>query len=99
MFTHGSQTMGIVCLVTILCGFGLLIAFVYGWMKVGEWKNLPVMGVWTACSFIWIPIMLLQVMGEAFGDRPPAKRSAGETTRRAGAVSLPVTWVQLDAGY
>lgn len=63
MFKNGEQTMGIISLVTILCGIGALIAFVYGWMKAGAWGNMPVMGVWTLCILLTIAINVLQVMG------------------------------------
>ena len=63
MFTHGDQTIGIISLVGLLCGVGVIIAFVYGWMKVGAWRNFPVMGVWTVSILLMILINVLQVMG------------------------------------
>lgn len=49
MFKSGDQTMGIVCLVTLLlCGLGVLIAFIMGWVNAGKWNVKQVMLIWTA---------------------------------------------------
>jgi hypothetical protein len=48
MFQRGATTMGIVCIVlTLCCGLGPLIAFVYGWIKAREWNLMNLMIVWT----------------------------------------------------
>ncbi|MDP6467882.1 MAG: hypothetical protein QF918_09090 [Pirellulaceae bacterium] len=48
MFKRDESTMGIVCIVTILCcGIGSLIAFVYGWTKAAAWDIKNIMIVWT----------------------------------------------------
>jgi hypothetical protein len=48
MFQRGATGMGILCIVlTLCCGIGVLIAFVYGWVKATEWKISNLMIVWT----------------------------------------------------
>jgi hypothetical protein len=38
MFQRGSSVLAIACLVlTLCCGLGALIAFIYGWIKNSEW--------------------------------------------------------------
>jgi hypothetical protein len=50
MFQEDQTVLGIVCIVLTFCtGVGWLIAFVYGWIKVQEWRLMPIMGTWTAC--------------------------------------------------
>lgn len=65
MFRRGDQTMGIICAVGFfVCGIGLLVAFVYGWMKSQEWGLKNVMLVWTGCI---IANFVLQGIGAAVG--------------------------------
>jgi hypothetical protein len=56
MFQHGQTGIAVACLVgVLLCLVGFLAAFVYGWMKAGEWRIQNIMYVWTGCivlSFI-----------------------------------------------
>jgi hypothetical protein len=52
MFKNNQTGLGIVCLVGLLCGIGGLIAFIYGWIKSGEWNLKTVMLVWTAAIVI-----------------------------------------------
>ncbi len=47
MFKRGESTMGIVCIVTILCCVGGLIAFVYGWTKAAAWDIKNIMIAWS----------------------------------------------------
>ena len=54
MFQNGQTVLGIVCIVC--CGIGGLIAFVYGWIKSGEWGIQKVMLIWTVC-------IILQIIG------------------------------------
>jgi len=52
MFKRNEPTMGIVCLVTtFLCGIGILVGFVYGWVKAGAWNLKKVMICWT-CAIV-----------------------------------------------
>ena len=37
MFKHDEGGWGVACLVLFFCGCGQLIAFIYGWTKVGDW--------------------------------------------------------------
>jgi hypothetical protein len=53
MFQHGATTMGIVCIVlTLCCGLGALIAFIYGWVKAREWNMMNLMIVWSVAVAI-----------------------------------------------
>jgi hypothetical protein len=53
MFTNGQRVMGVICSVTPLAyGIGYLVALVYGWMMVGEWKLQTVMLVWTGTAIL-----------------------------------------------
>ena len=48
MFQNGQTGLGIVCIVlTFCCGIGPLIAFIYGWVKAGEWRITNLMTIWT----------------------------------------------------
>ncbi len=65
MFSNDESTMGIVCLVTLLCGVGGLIAFVYGWMKSGTWGIQNLMLAWTGCFvvniLVWVAMIAMGV--------------------------------------
>ena len=63
MFSNGESTMGIVSLVTLLCGIGGLIAFVYGWMRSGAWGIQNIMYAWTGCIVGAIIGQVLMQMG------------------------------------
>jgi hypothetical protein len=53
MFQNGQTGLGVACLVgLILCGVGLLVGFVYGWIKATEWKLNNIMLVWTGCIVV-----------------------------------------------
>lgn len=67
MFSKDESTMGIVCLVTLLCGVGGLIAFVYGWMKSGEWGTKNLMLAWTGC-FVGTILVYLAMIAMAVGQ-------------------------------
>ena len=54
MFQNGNTVLGIISIV--LCGIGGLIAFIYGWMKSGEWQIQPIMLAWTAAIVVAIAI-------------------------------------------
>ncbi len=54
MFQRGSSGMAIVCLVLVCCGIGGLVAYVYGWIKSGEWGLKNVMIVWTVCLILCV---------------------------------------------
>jgi hypothetical protein len=58
MFQRGQSTLGIVCAVLALCGIGILIAFIYGWIKHREWGITNIMYAWTAC-------IVLVIVGDA----------------------------------
>lgn len=54
MFKHGQTGLGIACLATsLLCGgIGVGIAFIYGWVKAGEWQMKGLMMGWTATALL-----------------------------------------------
>jgi hypothetical protein len=58
MFQEGHTGLGIACIVLIFCGVGGLIAFVYGWMKAGEWGITKIMVTWTGCIIAGIILAL-----------------------------------------
>ena len=48
MFERGLIGLGIACVaLTLCCGIGGLVAFVYGWMNAAEWRVKNAMVVWT----------------------------------------------------
>ena len=47
MFQNGQTGLGVATLITIFCGIGGLIAFIYGWIKSTEWNLKTVMLIWT----------------------------------------------------
>ncbi|MFN4259494.1 MAG: hypothetical protein ACK4RK_09345 [Gemmataceae bacterium] len=52
---HNDQTfLAILCIVLTFCmaGVGLLIAFVFGWLKAEEWRLRTVMLVWSICGVV-----------------------------------------------
>jgi hypothetical protein len=50
MFQQDRSTLAVVCAVAAwFSGLGLVIAFVYGWLKASEWSLRPVMLTWTGC--------------------------------------------------
>jgi hypothetical protein len=53
MFQRGASGMGILCLaLSLCCGLGGLIAFIYGWMKASQWNIVNLMTVWTVAFAI-----------------------------------------------
>lgn len=55
MFQNGDKTMGIISLVTIPCGIGMLIAFIFGWMNVGKYNAMLVMVIYTLSMLVLGP--------------------------------------------
>jgi hypothetical protein len=63
MFQAGDTTMGIICVVGVLaCGIGVLVAFVYGWIKSSEYKIQQVMLIWTAAIVVNIVLSVATVV-------------------------------------
>jgi hypothetical protein len=53
MFQHGATGVGITCIaLTLCCGLGGLITFIYGWTKARDWKMVNLMTVWTVAFAI-----------------------------------------------
>ena len=68
MFQNGQTGLGIACIVLVLCaGIGALIAFIYGWIKSGEWNIKNLMLIWTACIVVNI---ILTIVGITSGATP-----------------------------
>jgi hypothetical protein len=49
MFQNGSAGLGIVTILLSFCGVGVLIGFIFGWVKSGPWNIRNLMLVWTGC--------------------------------------------------
>jgi hypothetical protein len=54
MFQNGQTGLGIATAILSFCGIGFLIAFIYGWVKSGQWNLRNVMLIWTACIVLEI---------------------------------------------
>jgi len=68
MFKRGEPAMGIVCIGTIFCWVGGLIAFVYGWTKAAAWDIKNIMIAWSVV--IVLNIIFLYVLGLALPTDP-----------------------------
>ena len=50
MFQKEDTALGIASAVGfIVCGIGVLVAFIFGWIKAKDYDNKTAMTVWTAC--------------------------------------------------
>jgi hypothetical protein len=76
MFQQGATGVAIACIVLFFCcTIGHLIAFIYGWIKSGEWNLKNLMLIWTVCFLLWIvgnamnqsQIMMIQQQWQGFG--------------------------------
>jgi hypothetical protein len=48
MFQRGAAGLGIVCiLLSLCCGVGSIVAFIYGWVKARQWNIMNLMIAWT----------------------------------------------------
>lgn len=61
MFQENATGVAIASLLLLLCGIGALVAFIYGWIKAGEWGITNVMLIWTGCFVGGILLALMQV--------------------------------------
>ena len=53
MFQRGATGIAIVCIaLSLCCGLGGLIAFIYGWTKARDWNIRNVMTAWTVAFAI-----------------------------------------------
>lgn len=62
MFQNDDSTLGIICIVTIFCGIGGLIAFVMGWINAGKYGASQLMLVWTGAI---VGSVVLNIIGQA----------------------------------
>ena len=68
IWTEGESVVALVCgLGLFVCGLGYIGAYIYGWMKSGEWEMKPVMFVWTA---FWGISILLNILAAVLGVEP-----------------------------
>ncbi|MCA9248126.1 MAG: hypothetical protein KDA42_13450 [Planctomycetales bacterium] len=70
MFKHEQTGLAIASIVLICIGIGPLIAFVYGWIKSGEWDLKQIMLGWTGCIVVGLICNVLaavMVAGAAAG--------------------------------
>ncbi|OAI41657.1 hypothetical protein AYO40_02670 [Planctomycetaceae bacterium SCGC AG-212-D15] len=84
MFQNDQTGLGIACLATyFLCGgVGGLIAFVYGWMKAGEWRIKGVMTAWTGVfvlTLLLFPIVMIISMTMVGTTASMTFQSVGQT--------------------
>jgi hypothetical protein len=49
MFMQDESGWGIACILLFFCGCGPLLAFIYGWTKVGQWEIGLLMLAWSLC--------------------------------------------------
>ena len=68
MFKRGEPAMGIVCIGTIFCWVGGLIAFVYGWTKAAAWDIKNIMIAWSVV--IVLNIIFLYVLALTASTMP-----------------------------
>ncbi|MFC1596853.1 hypothetical protein ACFL5Q_02795, partial [Planctomycetota bacterium] len=79
MFKRGRRGLGITCLVLLCCGWGELIAFVYGWINAKAWNIRKIMLAWTVCWAVSIVAWLMWLATVA------ATPSAGDSVSREPA--------------
>src|SRR4051812_2477189 len=62
MFQNGKTGPGLFStLGLLLCGLGYLFAFIYGWMKAGEWRIKNLMLAWTVLILVNIILTAVTV--------------------------------------
>jgi hypothetical protein len=53
MLQRGAVAIAVTCiLLSLCCGIGGLIAFVYGWMRSSDWNIAHIMKVWTVAFIV-----------------------------------------------
>ena len=65
MFQVGESTMGIVCLVLLLCCIGGLVAFIYGWINARKWDITNIMWIWTGLIIAGIVLNIIAMASGA----------------------------------
>jgi putative ABC transport system permease protein len=97
MFKRGRSGLGITCLVLLCCGWGELIAFVYGWTNAKAWNIQKIMLAWTVCWAVCIVAWLMWVATAAapFPETHPEhlKDIVVRTVRPPSEVAQPVAGV------
>jgi len=76
MFQRGQTGLGILTIILSLCGIGLLITLIYGWVKAGEWNIRNVMIAYTVGVVLDIagnamnPAQIRNILGQAQQQAP-----------------------------
>ena len=71
MFNNAESVIGIVCLIgACVLGLGVIVAFIYGWIKAWEWEIVPVMGFWSGCMAVQIILAILRALMSGYSQRP-----------------------------
>jgi hypothetical protein len=87
MFKNGKAMLAVSCLLTAGCGGpGVLIAFIYGWVKSGEWQLQRVMRMWTM-SIVGVPVLLVLAVIGAGGIGTRASSTFSMTAMTIGGGS------------
>ena len=86
MFQNGKTIAGIFSI--ILCGFGALLALVYGWMKADEWKIKPLMTAFTICFLANIGVVVATLPAQ-MQEMQKAMEEAQKKAAQGGAGMQP----------
>ena len=54
MFQNGQTGLGVVCIILCLCGIGVLVTFIVGWINANRWGITNIMIAWTLCWVVGI---------------------------------------------
>jgi hypothetical protein len=55
MFQKGSTGLAIACLLlSLCCGLGGIVAYIYGWLHNRDWDMRNLMLAWTVCIILWV---------------------------------------------
>jgi hypothetical protein len=110
MFKNGKAMLAVSCLLMAGCGGpGMLIAFIYGWVKSGEWQLKQVMRLWTMSILAAPALLVLAVFGlGAIGTKASSTFSmtamtigcgSGSPSPAGGAADFTMTAQELYSEY
>ena len=87
MFQHGKTGPGLASTLGLLvCGLGGLFAFIYGWMKAGEWRIKNIMIAWTVLLVvnIGLTVVALPAMMQQMQLQVEQQQNAGKVAAPVG---------------